>query len=255
MSLLISKAISQLLLPPGCLVLIGFVGLIFWRRWWGRGIILLSFSALWLLSTEPVRDSITSSLEFQHPVLDLRKIPSDGAAIVLLGGGIYENAPEYHGRDELRGYALMRTVYAAEVAHQSGLDVYASGGIPLAQDAEPEGEIMRRWLLKLGLPEKSISAESVANNTWENALYIKQMLAERGINKIVLVTSAWHMPRALWCFESQGLQVIPAPTGFFTRQKEYDLRSYLPRSTVLADSGQAMHEHLGLFWYHMRYGE
>lgn len=255
MSLLISKAISQLLLPPGCLILIGFVGLIFWKRWWGRGIVLLSFLMLWLLSTEPVRDSMTSSLEFQHPVLDLRKIPSDGAAIVLLGGGIYENAPEYSGGDELGRYALMRTVYAADIARQSGLDVYASGGAPLTQAAEPEGEIMRRWLLKFGLHENTVFAEKAANTTWENATYMKRVLAERGINKIVLVTSAWHMPRALWCFESQGLKVIPAPTDFVTEQGMYDLRSYLPRWTVLADSGQAMHEYLGLFWYHKRYGE
>lgn len=255
MSLLISKSISQLLLPPGGLILLALVGLVFWKRWWGRGLVILSVSLLWLLSTEPIRDALTAPLEFQYPVVDVRTIPTEGTAIVLLGGGIYESAPEYDGRDELGHYALMRTVYAAEVARQSRLDIYASGGAPLTEDAEPEGEIMRRWLLKLGLPEQSVFAEKAANNTWENASYMKRLLAEKGIDKIVLVTSAWHMPRAVWCFESQGLQVIPAPTDFLTEQEAYDLRSYLPRWTVLADSGQALHEYLGLFWYHMRYGK
>ena len=253
MSLLISKSISQLLLPPGGLIVLGLIGLMFWKRWWGRGIVLLSLTALWLLSTEPVRDAITSSLEFQHPVLDLRKIPADGATIVLLGGGVYESAPEYDGRDELRHYTLMRTVYTADIARQSGLDVYASGGTPLMQEAEPEGEVMRRWLLKLGLPEERVFAEKAANNTWENAAYMNKLLSDKGIGTVVLVTSAWHMPRAVWCFESQGLQVIAAPTGFLTAQKAYDLRSYLPRWTVLADSGQGLHEYLGLFWYHLKY--
>ena len=255
MSLLISKSISQLLLPPGGLILLGLMGLLFWRRWWGRGIVFLSFASLWLLSTEPVRDAIISPLEFQHSVLNVSKLPAQGAAIVLLGGGIHENAPEYDGRDELGRYAMMRTVYAADLAHKSGLDIYATGGTPLIEDAEPEGEVMRRWLLKFGLPDERIFAEKEANNTWENAVFMKQLLAEKGVDSVILVTSAWHIPRAVWCFEAQGLQVIPAPTDFLSKQGTYDLRSYLPRWSVLADSGQAMHEYLGVFWYHWKYGK
>ena len=255
MSLLISKSIAQLLLPPGGLILLGLIGLIFWKRWWGRGFVLLSLTALWLLSTEPVRDALTSPLEFRYSVLDVHKVPANGAAIVLLGGGVYENAPEYGGRDELGRYALMRTVYAADIARQNGLDIYASGASPLAEDAEPEGEVMRRWLLKLGLPESAAFAETAANTTWENASYMKTLLSGKGIDTVVLVTSAWHMPRSVWCFESQGLKVIPAPTDFMTKQKAYDLRSYLPHWTTLAASGQAMHEYIGLFWYRLKYGE
>jgi len=255
MSLLISKSISQLLLPPGGIILLGLFGLIFWKRWWGRGIVFLSLAALWLLSTEPVRDAIISPLEFQHPVLNVSKLPTQGAVIVLLGGGVYENAPEYDGRDELGRYAMMRTVYAAGIAHESGMDVYATGGTPLTEDAEPEAEIMHHWLLKLGLPEESLFAEKAANSTWENAVYMKEILSKKGINSVVLVTSAWHMPRAVWCFEAQGLQAISAPVDFVTTQGAYDLRSYLPRWTRLADSGQAMHEYLGLAWYHWKYGK
>jgi len=255
MSLFISKLVSQLLLPPGGLILLGLFGLIFWKRWWGRGAVLLSFSALWLISTEPVRDMLTQPLEFQHSVLSVERLETDQSAIVLLGGGIYENAPEYGGRDELGRYAMMRTLYAAEIAKKTGLDVYATGGKPLIQDADPEGSIMRRWLIRLGLPESSVFAENVADNTWENAAYMKTMLAEKGIHRVVLVTSAWHMPRSVWCFKAHGLDIIAAPTDFLTKQKNYDLRSYFPRWTVFADSGQALHEYLGLFWYRLRYAE
>jgi uncharacterized SAM-binding protein YcdF (DUF218 family) len=83
---------------------------------------------------------------------------------------------------------------------------------------------------------------------------MKKLLAEKDIDHIILVTSAWHMPRSVWCFESQGFNVIPAPTDYITSQQAYDLRSFVPRWTVFSDSGQALHEYLGLFWYHLKYG-
>lgn len=252
--LLISKAVSQLLIPPGGLILLGLLGLVFWKRVWGRGMVLASFAMLWLFSTEPVRDVLTEPLEFKYPVLDVSKISTHGAAIVLLGGGIYENAPEYEGRDELGHFAMMRTLYASEIALRSGAAVYATGGVPLTEEAEPEGSVMRRWLLKFGVPEESVFSETVADNTWENAAYMQKMLAEKGVKKIILVTSAWHMPRAVWCFESHGFEVIPAPVDYLTEQESYDLRSFLPRWTTLSDSGQALHEYMGLMWYWLRYG-
>jgi len=252
--LLVSKAISQLLLPPGDLILLGLVGMLFYRRWWGKSAVFLSFLLLWGLSTEPVRDMLTEPLEFQYSALKIEQIKTDGTAIVLLGGGIYENAPEYGGRDELGRYAMMRTIYAADVAQKSGLDVYATGGKPLTQADEAEGDIMRHWLLKMGLKEGYVHAENVSNNTWENASYMKKILAEKGVDRVVLITSAWHIPRAVWCFETHGFEVIPAPTDYLTEQGSYDLRSYLPRWTTLSDSGQALHEQLGLLWYRLRYG-
>lgn len=251
--LLISKALSQLLLPPGGLILLGLFGTLFWSRWWGRGAVVLSFLLLWGLSTEPVRDALTGPLEFQYAALEIDQINSEETAIVLLGGGIYKSAPEYGGRDALGRYAMMRTIYASEIGRKSGLDVYATGGKPLTRADEAAGEIMRRWLLKLGLQEGHAHAETASNNTWENAAYMKKILAAKGINRVVLITSAWHMPRAVWCFKAHGFEVTPAPADYLTEQEAYDLRSYLPHWTVLGDSGQALHEYLGLLWYQLRY--
>ncbi|MFQ5581649.1 MAG: YdcF family protein [Mariprofundaceae bacterium] len=254
MELLAAKSLSQLLLPPGGLILLAVAGLIFWRKWWGRGLVGLSLALFYLLSTEPVRDVLLNPLETAHPPLQANALPAGKLAIVLLGGGIYEKAPEYGGRDSLGQYALMRTVYAAELAKQTALPVHATGGAPLTEDAEPEGRIMRRWLLKLGVPANLAHAEVVANNTWENAGYIKALLDKQGIRRIILVTSAWHMPRAVWCFRVHGLDVIAAPCAYLVERESYDLRSFLPRWNVLDDSGHALHEYLGVLWYHIRYG-
>jgi len=254
MSLLVSKVVAQLILPPGGLILLGIAGLIFWRKWWGRGLVGLTLALLWLLSTEPVRDALTRPLEFQYPALKVAEIPAGHLAIVLLGGGIYEKAPEYGGRDSLNNYALMRTAYAAELVKQTGISVYTTGGVPLTHAADPEGAIMARWLVKFGVPKHMVHIEIAAQTTWENAENTKLELQKLGISRIILVTSAWHMPRSVWCFKKNGLDVIAAPADYLTKQFDYDLRSYAPRWDVLADSGDALHEYLGLLWYRLRYG-
>ena len=254
MSLLLSKSLSQLLLPPGGLILLALLGLLFYRRLWGRSLIFLSMAAFWLLSTEPVRDMILSPLENAYPTLSMASgFETDQTAIVLLGGGLYEKAPEYGGIDSLSDHAMMRTLYAARLARQSGMQVFTSGGVVLSATTEPEGVVMKRWLIEFGVPEALISVESLANNTWENAANLKVLLHKQGINKVVLVTTAWHMPRSVRVFEMQGLQVIPAPCFYVVEREPYDLRSYLPRWTVFAESCDGLHEYLGMFWYRLKY--
>jgi uncharacterized SAM-binding protein YcdF (DUF218 family) len=242
-----------LLLPPGGLILLALVGMLFWRRVWGRGLVFFSLALMWLLATEPVRDLLSSPLENHYPPLSLQNAPHDDAAIVLMGGGIYASAPEYNGSDELAGSGLMRALYAADLALKTGLPVYASGGSPLAEGHQAEGAVMRRWLLRLGVPPEQAFAETSANNSWQNAVYMKRVLAERGIRRVILVTSAWHMPRSVWSFRVQGLEVIPAPCDYLTKQDSYDLRSFLPSWRALSDCGQVLHEYLGMLWYRLRY--
>jgi len=251
--LLLSKSISQLLLPPGGLILLALLGLIYWRKLWGRLLIALALLSFWLLSTEPIRDMLTNSLESQYPPINIAQARTQHAAIVLLGGGIQEGSLDYQGSDELSRYAMMRTIYAAKIAQATSFDIYATGGTPLTQHAEAEGDIMKRWLLWFGIATSRIHSENKANTTWENALFTKNILQQQNINTVILVTSAWHMPRSVWCFEAQGLTVIPAPTDYLTEQEPYDLRSYLPRWTVFSDSGNALHEYLGIFWYQIKY--
>jgi len=252
--LLISKIVSQLLLPPGGLIVLIGLGALFFKRAWGKGIFVLALLLFWSLSTEPVRDMLTKPLEYQYSALDAKHVDKENTVIVLLGGGVYENAPEYEGKDVLHSYAMMRTLYAARLAKKTGLDVYATGGKPLSVQYDAEGDVMKRFLIEQGLDASHVFAENLANNTWENASLIKVMLEKKGISHVVLVTSAWHMPRSVGCFEAQGLNVIPAPTDYLTKMSAYDVRSYLPAGKAFYDSSLALHEYLGLFFYRQRYG-
>lgn len=208
---------------------------------------------LWLLSTTPIHNALTSGLEYQYPAYIFDQTLPQHTAIVLLGGGIQAQAPDYQHQDTLSRFPMMRTIYAAQLAKHTHLPIYATGGSPLNEYATSESSLMKHWLQVFGIEGVSIHEEDQANTTWENATFTQTMLQEKNINTIILVTSAWHMPRAVWCFELQGLNVIPAPTDYLTDQSPYDLRSFLPRWDRLGESGHALHEYLGLFWYKLKH--
>ena len=253
MTLLFTKALSQLILPPGGLILLAMLGLLFHKRLLGRLLILISLSAFWLLSMEPIRDILLIPLEQAYPQLKLEQLPQrERVVIAVLGGGVYEKAPEYGGADALTPMAMMRTIYAADLVKKTGLDVYVSGGTVLTENIEPEGVVMQRWLKRFGVAESSIHVDASANNTWENAANMKEMLAEKNISTIILVTTAWHMPRSAASFKAHGLKVIAAPCDFKVSRMGYGLRSALPRWDVFSESCDALHEYLGIFWYRVK---
>ncbi|ATX81472.1 Uncharacterized SAM-binding protein YcdF, DUF218 family [Mariprofundus ferrinatatus] len=253
MELLFSKLLSQLILPPGGLILLALIGLFFHRQLLGRLLIFFSLFSFWALSMEPVRDVLLMPLEQASPPFKPDQLPRhERLAVVVLGGGVYEQAPEFGSRDALKPQAMMRTIYAAELAKSTGLDVYASGGVVLTEGVEPEGVVMQRWLKRFGVAEEKIHVEASSGNTWENAANLKKLLAENDISTVILVTTAWHMPRSVSSFRAHGLKVIAAPCDFKVSRRGYDLRSALPRWDVFAESCDGLHEYLGMLWYRLK---
>lgn len=200
-----------------------------------------------------MRDALVAPLELKYPALSLNHLPDQTASIVLLGGGITLQSLEYDGHDELGKHSMLRTIYAAKIAEHSQAIIIPTGGMPHLGQRESEAGIMKRWLIWFGVDESRIHIESQANTTWENAKLSKPLLNSPYMQPIYLVTSATHMPRAVWCFQQQGLKVIPAPTDYSLTQTNYDLKSFIPHWNVLNDSSTALHEYLGLAWYWLKY--
>jgi uncharacterized SAM-binding protein YcdF (DUF218 family) len=174
-------------------------------------------------------------------------------AIVILGGGRYTEAPEYGGSDSVNTLALERLRYGAYLHRLTGLPILVSGGSPYAEKI-PEAELMQAALVG-DFRVKAKWVENQSANTHENAKYSKMMLAEAGVKRIYLVTHAAHMPRAVWSFENQGIDVVPAPMGFSTLNKEdRETLGYFPSAHGLRLSSNALRERLGLFWYQRKYG-
>ncbi|MDO9636409.1 MAG: YdcF family protein [Thiobacillus sp.] len=245
---LATNLIAAALLPPLALVILLAAGLFFHRRRprLSMSLILLSTTALCALSTPWVGGLLLKTLEISAPV---SPDTLQGAhAIVVLGGGRRVDSAEY-GSDTLNGISLERLRYAAFLHRASGLPILATGGKPGGGELA-EGRLMQHILhTEYGLPTRWI--EDAALTTWDNAQFSAAPLKQAGVQRIVLVTHAWHLRRAVPLFEAQGLDVIPAGIQFSSTRLD-SIFDILPTPAGLRDSTFALHEWLGILWYKLR---
>lgn len=249
--------IKSLLLPPGGPLLIGLLGALLWR-WRPRpGLALLLTGALssYLLSIPVTADLLSGSLQTYPPVTGPFQSSLRPGAIVVLGGGVHKEAPEYGDGPTVHHRTLGRVRYAARLARQTGLPVLASGGHgDLSQADDPAEADLMKTILEQELGIRAVMAETASRNTWENAVQSAAILRERHIDTILLVSNAVHLPRATRAFQAQGLTVIPAPTLFFDdRPDPLDPRSWLPSVTAIATVYYVSYEWLGRLWYSVWY--
>ena len=247
MDFLITKAIATLLEPLAIVLFILLVaGIVAWRRplsAWKP--VVLAILVLYPLSTQFVADHLLWLIE---PVPRDPAADSSGQAIVVLGGGTHFAAPEY-GADTVKAQVLVRLRYAAHLHRALGKPVLASGGAPEG-GAVPEAQLMRQVLQQdFQVPVQWV--EPGSNNTFENALQSAALLKPAGVQRIYLVTHAWHLRRARIAFEHAGFEVIPAPTGFATRFRLTAI-DFLPDARALHDSGLVFREVAGIGWYYVR---
>lgn len=246
---MITQLVSSLLLFPTNLLLLAAAGLLLRHRY--QRAIRVSWAALillWLFSTRAGALLLVTPLEAQTPVLGA--IPPSAQAIVVLGAGRQSNAPEYGNQDAPGYLALARLQYGARLQRISHLPLLVTGG---KTDNSPtsEADVMARSLREdFGVSTRW--QEDQANDTAQNATLSAQLLRQSDVQHILLVTDAIHMPRALASFRRTGLDVVPAPTVFFSRER-LGLRDYVPSGEGLRRSNYALHEWIGLAWYEIRY--
>jgi uncharacterized SAM-binding protein YcdF (DUF218 family) len=143
----------------------------------------------------------------------------------------------------------VRLRYAARLQRALGKPVLATGGSPEGS-LIAEAQLMKQVLQQdFQVPVQWVEQRS--NNTLEHGRLVYRILKPAGIERIYLVTNAWHMPRARLAFEGAGFAVIPAPTGFVTRF-ELTILDFLPKAEALSDSTRFCHEILSIAWYYLR---
>lgn len=244
---MISKIVAQLLLPPANLLLLGLFGAIL-TRWWrtlGFALMALAVLALYLLSIPVVASRLLSALE-PAAAVDLSQ---PAQAIVILGGGLYANAPEYGG-ETINATSLERVRYGARLYRETQLPITVTGGVLMRGQRASEGALMEKSLREdFRVPVRWV--EGQAHTTEQNAVLTARMLRPLGISRVYLVTHAWHMPRAMRSFSAAGFQPIAAPTGFTTSFRG-DIRGFIPDAKSLQKSYFAMHEVIGLLWYRLK---
>ena len=249
----------SLLAPPALHILLLLAGLacLRWQwRWWGRVLVVLSLGSLWFMATPWGASVLAQGLE-RYPALPLSAelAARHWQAIVVPGAGRDYAAPEYGGQDMPNAWAASRLRYAALLYRQSGLPIAVSGGIGASEAASetmPEATLMADSLIRDHVVNVRWQ-ENGSTTTWENAMKTRALLQAEGIDRIVLVTQALHMPRAVLAFRQAGFTVLPAPIDAESDNARLPwLLRLAPRAERLLFSAQACHEYAGLLVYRIR---
>jgi uncharacterized SAM-binding protein YcdF (DUF218 family) len=211
----------------------------------------IPFAALTLACLPAFGYLLTGSLEWPYPPLEQR--PADAEAIVVLASYIF--APDaVRLRPEMDEDTFNRCLRAAELYHEGPpCPVVVSGGASSPTRGGPtNAEVMRTYLLQLGVKDADVLVEGASRSTYENAAASGQLLAERGIHKIILVTSVTHLIRAAGCFRKQGLEVVPCGCRYRATEFQASLAAFLPKASAAQACERACHEWLGVLWYWLR---
>ena len=245
----LKPVLSSLAMPLAFLPLLGLLGLVLIARHKRMGWFLCTaaFAALWLLSCQGTAVWLARSTVPQYPPLTVSQLKaSQVQAIVVLGGGIYPQAPEY-GTAQPGTATAARLRYGIWLSRQSGLPVAFSGGsgwVAGNSVTSTEAEVAARVAQEdYGFTLRWLEGQS--RDTAENAQLIAPLLKRDGIARIALVTDALHMPRAMAEFARTGLTITAAPTGYVLPTKS-GLLQWLPSADGLRDSTRLIHEVLGL---------
>jgi len=245
----VGKLIGSLLMPPGILLLLvaaGGLSVFLGRRRLGLALLVATLVLGWGLSSATVADLLIHPLETGYAPFS--KAPG-ATGIVALGGGMAGASPEYGGLSILSPESLQRCLYAGELALRLDLPLIYSSGNPLSpgtQEADAQAAV-RLWR-SMGVPARSIRVEAGSRDTWENAQFTKALA---GSGPFIVVTSAWHMPRAMLAFARAGATAVAAPTAYRSKSRPFVAYDLLPNPESMLVSAFAVHEYVGLAWYRL----
>ena len=206
----------------------------------GRILIFLSLISFYFFSITPISDVAIKPLEngYGYCPLSSPKLGLFKNIVVLSGGFRNSNFGPGSLPEES---TLSRVIEALRINHRYPQDrIIISGNCQSISEA-------KSFLVSLGLPAKNIIIDDKSHSTYQNARYVKTFLKE---TPFILVTSAFHMPRAMFIFKRLGMNPYPCPTDF-RQEDSYSCLDFLPRSKNLKKSNLAFHEYVGMLFYRL----
>ncbi len=230
------------------LMLVGFVALLAGRRRLAIAGIALALLVHGLVSFTSIGYLMIQPLEARFSVPD--ELPEEAGAIVMLGGATLARVSTARQVAELNeaGDRLVATLWLA--ARYPDAPIVISGGSGLLNgDTESEAVTAERLLVAHGIPPERLRLEGESRNTDENAALTREMLEDLD-GPILLVTSAFHMPRSVALFAAQGVPVVPWPVDYRSSGREHfgiDLANPVNNLEV---ASVAIKEWIGLLAYH-----
>lgn len=248
MRFLIFKFLLELSRPINLIVFLLFFSLFKLGRKqikWGFYSLALALLALLFCSSNGLSNTLLFHLETQFPALAVTA-PEPADAIVVLGGTVVPAKKPREQPEEPYGERLSRAAQLFLFKKSSLIIVSGGTAFPFLENKpQPESMSMKEYLTNFQIPKTQIIEESKSRNTEENALYTAQILKTLNLRKIILVTSAYHMPRAMKWFNRIGVKITPFPTDFKS-ESAFKWKSVFLSPEGLVDFSLALKEYLGL---------
>jgi uncharacterized SAM-binding protein YcdF (DUF218 family) len=210
----------------------------------------LGIIGLLTLGFSPMANWLILPLEMRFPVPPLEGRQIDG--IIVLGGAVQERQTVTHGPLALNDAGDRVTALVALANRFPQARVLFTGGAGVYSAApKPEAEVLRDHIVSLGLAEGRVQFESNSVDTYQNAVFSRDLMRPKAGETWLLVTSAWHMPRAVGCFRQAGFAVLAYPVDFRTGGWGDRLRGFSSLSDGLRRTEVATREWLGLAVYRL----
>ena len=250
----IKPFVSAVFLPPTSFFLLIFLGFFLlgrtkssaqrWAKPWGKGLIYFGVCSLWVISCPIFSNWLLNNGLQSFPMTTAQNLKDQKVqAIVVLGAGVELDLPD--GQPQLQAGALDRLRYAIQLSRATKIPILIAGGKGWASRSDFMSESDVTEQVAMSAFDYPIHwKESASHDTKENAINVRQMLSQEGIQKIALVTHFWHMQRSERNFTLAGFNVLPAPMGQ-TSKNNNSFFLYLPSPGGMKASLIAFHEMLG----------
>tara|TARA_Y100000766_G_C18878039_1_gene591856 strand:+ start:382 stop:1164 length:783 start_codon:yes stop_codon:yes gene_type:complete len=250
--LIVTKFLPQLIYPFSIILWILLAILFCVYRGYRKTALTLVVIVVFLLIFfgSPFSSILLQSHENIHKPVSISQTPV-GEAIVVLGGDVGLPVKprlnsQLHGNRLLHAFRLYKLGKAPLVV-VSGGNVYPQNS--LNNESEYAAKILESW----GIPAAAIMTEIRSRNTFENAFYTQEILSSLGIDRILLVTAAAHMPRAFLVFTEMGFDVIPSSSEFaVTDYQRPKVLNWVPSLGNIGRAQKLVHEKIGIFYYRIR---
>jgi uncharacterized SAM-binding protein YcdF (DUF218 family) len=248
----VSKIFEFFFAPVHLFIFVAVVGaMLLFSRWnrLGRALSTVSALALLLMAFGPLGGFLATPLEARFPAPPNDMPPPDG--IIVLGGTIDERLSADRDRPTLVDAAERLTApIALKRKYPSARIVFTGGSAALRGSPYSEADAVQRFWREVGLDQNDVLYERRSRNTYENAVFTRELLHPKPDERWLLVTSAIHMPRAVGVFRQAGFDVIPYPVDYRTSG---DSGLEFPRfpTKALALVEFAAHEWTGLVAYRL----
>ncbi|MDP3673069.1 MAG: YdcF family protein [Telluria sp.] len=248
----LSKIAGLLLSPLTWVLALWFLGgasFVLRRKRWAAGFACTGFLTLWVASLPVVAHALAAPLEEEYPALTAQASPS-ADAILVLGGALSGASPPRRPTFSL-GPAAGRVWHTAQLyrAGKARWVIVAGGNQPGQEQEQVEAEAIVEMLDVLGVPREAMRMEGLSRNTRENTANSLPLVQSLGVKRVLLVTSALHMPRAVKTFTKvwggSGIELIPAATDVEPETPQFLLKPWIPDASALAFVTRTIKEYAG----------